>query len=349
MSGTVTNALTGTVVPGATVAVGSAQATTDASGAYSLTGLAEGSATIRSTLAGYTAYEAAVTLTSGSNTADIAMTREGVVTFPQYALYAPAGADRVRAVILVLGGPRTTGFATGGPLGAPDPEAEASGQLLGQQLRAFATDSGLALLGTSQQGLPDEAATDQALLQALASAAASASRPELASAPIITIGVSSGGPTAFGFMLRNPDRVAATGLRNPNVLGTAPASSRQVPVIFWLSADDEVISPTYATQTFEANRAQRAIWGIAVEPNTRHSGLTAEGRDAIMVWLAAVVGARVPATAGGALRQVDEASGWLGDRTTGDAAPFAAYAGDPLTAAWLPTAAVAAQWEALVQ
>jgi hypothetical protein len=68
----------------------------------------------------------------------------------------------------------------------------------------------------------------------------------------------------------------------------------------------------------------------------------------MMSWLATTLGLRLPASPGGALRSEAESSGWLGDQTTYEIAPFASFGGDPAVASGLPTAATAAEWQGLV-
>ena len=351
VAGTVTNALTDTPLAGATVSVGSLQATTDASGNFSLPGVSEGAAvTIQCVLTGFVDYETVVALASGSNTVNIELTRQEVFNFGGFALYAPAGAEQIRGVIVALGGPNTTGFVTGGPfLGAPNPQLEAALQAQGRLLRALATDSGLAILGMSETGVSDGAVTDQRILSALGTAASVSNRPELSSAFLLLLGISGGGPEAYGLTMRLPARVAALLLKVPAVFNELPTpEARLVPTYMNLAANDEVVSNEGTIFAFQTNRALGALWGIAVEPEIGHGQLTDESQAVATNWLRVMVGLRLPAAAGGALRNVTEDSGWLGNRATYEVAPFASYAGDPLVASWLPTQATAQEWRDLV-
>jgi pimeloyl-ACP methyl ester carboxylesterase len=216
-------------------------------------------------------------------------------------------------------------------------------------LRALATDSSLAILGTSETGVPDHSATDQQILSALGTAASVSNRPEVGSAFLLLVGISGGAPEAFGFTVRLPGRIAALLLRVPsNLLALPLAESRLVPTYMVLAENDVTVSNQGTTFVFETNRALRALWGMAVEPGTVHFQLTAESQAVQTSWLKAMVGLRLPAAAGGALRSVSEDAGWLGNRSTNAIAPFATYTGDPLVASWLPTAAVAQEWRDLV-
>jgi hypothetical protein len=59
----------------------------------------------------------------------------------------------------------------------------------------------------------------------------------------------------------------------------------------------------------------------------------------------AILDLRLPQTGSSALVDVAETSGWLGNRATGEAAPWAEYAGDQRAASWFPTQATADAWE----
>ena len=68
LSGTVTDASTSNPIAGATVSAGTGSAVTDASGAYTIDGLAPGTYTATATASGYASQSASVTLTAGSTT-----------------------------------------------------------------------------------------------------------------------------------------------------------------------------------------------------------------------------------------------------------------------------------------
>src|SRR5688572_5631216 len=70
----VVSASTGAVVPGASVRVGSATATTGADGRYELANLAPGTATISTSAAGFVPGVASVSVVVGTNTHDVVLT-----------------------------------------------------------------------------------------------------------------------------------------------------------------------------------------------------------------------------------------------------------------------------------
>src|SRR5262245_1882970 len=73
--------------------------------------------------------------------------------FGDFALYIPPGIPYVRGILVCLGGPDTRAYGLLGRFGAPNPELEASQQILGHELRTLAIDNALAILGTSIAGM----------------------------------------------------------------------------------------------------------------------------------------------------------------------------------------------------
>jgi hypothetical protein len=332
------------------VSVGSVQGTSDATGHYELSGVGTGSVTIECERAGFIAYSSSIAVQEGSNSHDIALATQEVYLAGNFGMYVPAGLTQVRAVIIALGGPDTRAFVNGQrATDASIPELEAALQAMGEQLRALARDSGLAVLGSGQLGWRNEGSDDALILGALQSGGVASGHPELASAPLIMLGISGGGPGAFGMTQRQASRVAAFTLLVPSGLSTfLSAAAQQVPGYVSLAELDEVVDNVTTTQDYLNNRAAGAIWGLAVEHDVGHEELSQEARTALVNWITTAVGLRLPASPGGALRGVAESSGWLGNRTTYEIAPYASYVGDPLEASWLPTAATANTWRELV-
>ena len=347
VSGTVSGANGGGPLAGVTVSIGSKQATTDGDGSYAITGVPEGAATVTAALQGFQAYQASVSLNAGSNTVNIGMTRQEVFSYFQNSLLAPAAPAQLRGVIILLGGPSTEGFVTGGQI-VTDPALDATLQSLGATLRTMAADSGLAMLGTSRIALADAGASDEIILTALEEAASRAHRPELASAPVIFLALSAGGPEAWGFSSRNTARVAGSGYIHATLRPRVAGPTWLVPSMFWIGEVDEVAPPSDLVPLFSENRAQHALWAAGVEPGTEHSTVTGALITSVTEWVRAIIGIRIPATAGSPLPAVAEESGWLGNLDTGAIAAYAAYTDDPLEAAWLPSEAAAPAWKVYV-
>lgn len=350
LSGTVRAAESPTVLAGATVIVGTHQATTDADGRFELSGLPAGPVTILVRRPGYLPAQAAITMTAGANSHDFTLTAQEVYLLGPVAVYVPAGATPIRGAIVVLGGPPTSGFITGENMsgaGLP-PEHEAGLQALGADLRALARSARMALIGTSTIAMANSAASDDGLFTTVTNAATASGRPELAGAPVLMVGLSAGSPEAAGLASRHPERAIGLLVRVPtSVTALTPGPSMAVPTFVMQAELDQMDRNAAVRSTFAANRSQGALWALAVQPGVGHEDVTSLGNGSMVGWLGSVLELRLPATPAGALIARDESSGWLGNQTTLDIAAWADYSGDRAAASWLLSAREAASWKGL--
>lgn len=350
LTGTVRATANGAVIAGATVSVGSLQATSGADGRYELANIPVGTVTARATRAGYGPVEASVLIGEGTTTTqDFSLTVQEIYVSGADAAYVPSGVGRLRGVIITLGGPVTSGFVTGGRI-APtgyDP-LEVSLQSLGASLRNLARTARVALIGRTPVSLPDTPGSDALLLQTVRTIAELSGHPELEDAPIMLYGLSSGAREASGFVSRQPDRVAGVVLRVP--VGAAEltaAAALQVPTFVMQAENDGVADNLAIRTTFAGNRSRGGRWALAVEPGVGHSEASGEANTAGIAWMSAVLGLRLPATAGAPMTTLAEPSGWLGNQTTHEIASWDLYTGTRSSASWLPTQQTAITWQAL--
>jgi hypothetical protein len=268
------------------------------------------------------------------------------IQFGDFALYVPANVNHVRGILVALGGPNTQGFALGTPFGAP-PAVEPALQELGAMFRELAAERGLAILGSGRWGptaYPNEPASDQLLLDGIAQAATLTGRPDLLDAPLLLYGMAVGGPQAWGFTQRNPERVTALFLKVPVSAGPLTAKALRVPAYMVLAELDAFVNNTMLTATFQAHRAAGAPWAMAVEPGVPHHSLSSAQRELTVDWMRAIL----PLWNAGPFRQSSPRVGWLGDPATGQIAPIRTFAGDRSAASWVPTRPLAAQWAAFI-
>lgn len=329
---------------GAAVRAGNASATSDATGRYTLAGVPVGGGVeLTATLAGYDDYRATIAVAAGGATHDVALRRRTVYSAAEGSVYVPADAARLRGALVYVFGGTARGIADGVTT-VPDPRFEPAIRAMRLALVRFADDNALALVGM-EGGATTTAAAVQALLRTVATAAG---RPELEQAPLLVYGGSAGAPAAFEVVQALPTRVAGFFLSIANTPTTAPSNAAlATPGFILLAERDEAALNTGTTAFWAAARAGGASWGLAVERNQVHTGLSSRALAYYMTWLGAVHAGRLPAgNAGGALLAMPEASGWLGDRTTFAVAPFATYPGTRTTATWLPTQGVAEAWQA---
>jgi pimeloyl-ACP methyl ester carboxylesterase len=350
VSGVVT-AASGAVIEGASVNVGSATATTGADGRFELRNLRAGNATIVVSAPRFDPRSGSVSLAEGANAYDAVLTPQTLFTHQNAVAYLPHGVAEYRAAIVFLPGLRDP--ATGNPLdsrglvrgtsdGPPCSIWCAAGERAEVRRRALELAGGqVALIGTTT--LLDDAASHATLIEALSAFATQSLHPELANVPIVFVGHSMGGCTAYGFSRVHGARVAGFLTMKGACHNTGPVlAAADVPGYFLIGALDEPYRRDNITAVFEAGRAAGARWAVSTDPY--HHGPILDF-DLMFDWIGAVLGARLPLTPGAPLRAVTEANGWLGARATGAISPYACYASARSGASWLPDKETALDWQ----
>jgi len=175
-------------------------------------------------------------------------------------------------------------------------------------------------------------------------------------------GHSGGGHWAGGMVLLHPERVAAAWLRSgvpllePNPerpaikAHTVPDAALKVPVMCNPGTKEGVtVKDARFAGVWPANeaffsqlRARGGLIGVAVDPLTAHE--CGNQRYLAIPWLDACLSARLPQASGDPLRAMPTDGVWLASPTGFEAVSAAQFAGDPLTAAWLPSELVARLW-----
>jgi pimeloyl-ACP methyl ester carboxylesterase len=346
----VVRAATGAVVERASVRIGSATDTTGADGRFELRNLPVGSATMVTSAPRFDQRSESVTLNAGTNARDVVLSDQTIFTHQNVLAYLPTGKSEYRAAIVFLPGLRDP--ATGNPLDSRRLVSGASGagcsiwcsppELEDVKRRSLELAGGnVALVGTTT--LLDQPADYEKLLQALSQFGAQSLHPELASIPILFVGHSQGGCTAYGFTRAHAARVAGFvtmkgGCHNPGPAGAAAA----VPGFFLIGRLDEPHRTANITPVFEAGRAAGAPWSLSIDA-FGHGPIV--DLPLMFDWIDAVLTARLPATAGAPLRAMTETAGWLGNRSTGAVSPFACYGAARSSASWLPSREAALGWQ----
>ena len=199
----------------------------------------------------------------------------------------------------------------------------------------------VALVGTTT--LEDNPASYQTLLNALADFGTQSAHPELANIPILFVGHSMGGCTAYGFSRSQGARVAGFLTMKGGCHSPAPAAAAaDVPGFFLIGAMDEQYRRQNITAVFEAGRAAGALWAVSIDPY-QHGPIL--DFDLMFGWIDAVLAARLPASPGGSLRAIAVTDGWLGDRGNGAIAAYGCLSSTPSVASWLPSRETALAWQ----
>lgn len=346
----VVRAATGAVIEGASVKIGDATTTTGADGRFELEKLPVGDATIVAGAPRFDPRSESVSLTAGANAHDVVLTPQTLFTYQDAVAYLPPGIAEYRAAIVFLPGLRDP--ATGNPLDSrglvrgtsdgtcsiwchPSERAEVRRRALGL------AGGNVALIGTTT--LLDDAASRAALLRALSEFGTQSLHPELANIPIVFVGHSQGGCTAYGFSRVHGARVAGFLTMKGGCHSPAPAqAAADVPGYFLIGALDEPHRRDNITAVFQAGRAVGAPWALSTDP-FQHGPIL--DFDLMFGWIDAVLAARLPATAGAPLRAMTETAGWLGNRSSGAISTYGCYGSTRSSASWLPSRETALKWQ----
>lgn len=287
-------------------------------------------------------------------------TQPGELVYPvNYTIWIPAGAKSLRGVIVHQHG-CGEGSCRSGLTGAYD-----------LHWQALAKKHDCALLAPAYEQ-PEKAdcqlwcdprnGSGAAFQKCLADLGEKSGHPELATVPWALWGHSGGGHWAGGMVLLHAERVAAAWLRSgvpllePNPerpaikAHTLPDAALKVPVMCNPGAKEGVtVKDGRFAGVWPANeaffsqlRARGGLIGVAVDPLTAHE--CGNQRYFAIPWLDACLSARLPQASGDPLRAMPTDGAWLASPTGFEAVPAAQFAGDPLTAAWLPSEPVARLW-----
>ena len=349
VSGVVKDA-TGAVIQGASVKIGSATATTGADGRFELRDLPVGSATMVTSAARFDQWSESVNLIAGANAHDVVLTPQTIFTRQNVRAYLPPGVAEYRAAIVFLPGLRDP--ATGNPLDSRGLVSGTSGgacsiwcspaELAEVRKRSLELAGGnVALIGTTT--LVDQPASYETLLAALSELGTQSLHPELGTIPILFVGHSMGGCTAYGFSRAHGARVAGFVTMKGACHNTGPVqAAAAVPGYFLIGALDAPARRDNITAVFEAGRAAGAPWAVSIDA-FEHGPFV--DLDLMFDWIDTVLTARLPATAGAPLRAMTETAGWLGDRSSGAISTYACHTSNRSRASWLPSRETALNWQ----
>ena len=224
-------------------------------------------------------------------------------TYQNAVAFLPTGIAEYKAAIVFLPGLRDP--ATGNDL---DSRALVSGTPGGAcsiwcsaaeraqvRTRALRLAGGnVALIGTTT--LVDNPASYDTLLRALTDVGTQSQHPELANIPIVFVGHSMGGCTAYGFSRVHGARVAGFMTMKGGCHSPGPAAAAAgVPGYFLIGALDEQYRRENITAVFEAGRTAGAPWTLSVDPY-QHGPIV--DFDLMFGWIDGVLSARLPSSGG---------------------------------------------------
>ena len=276
-----------------------------------------------------------------------------------YTIWIPAGVKTLRGVVVHQHG-CGEGSCRSGLTGAFD-----------LHWQALAKKHACALLAPSyeqpqaadcQMWCDPRNGSDAAFQKCLVDLGKMSGHPELAQVPWALWGHSGGGHWAGGMVLLHPDRVAAAWLRSgvpllkpnperPTIKAyTVPDAALHVPTMCnpgtkeGVTVKDGRFARVWPAVEafFNGVRSKGGLIGVAVDPLTAHE--CGNQRYLAIPWLDACLSMRLPKASGQSLRPMPTDAAWLAKPTGFKAVAAEKFPGDPLTAAWLPNAAIARAW-----
>lgn len=191
----------------------------------------------------------------------------------------------------------------------------------------------------------------EALIQALVKLAQLSGHDELEYSPLLFSGHSAGGQFAYHFTQWKPERVIAFVTMKGGYHSLSDAGDAiYVPGYLFTGEEDNDYRITNLTTIFETNRSRGALWALAVEPGAAHSRVS---DDILHSFFDQIVPLRLPETcpenAIPELSNIEESSGWLGNRDTYVIKSYDEYMEDKTTACWFPNEKIADEWRKFVK
>ena len=220
---------------------------------------------------------------------------------------------------------------------------------LESMFKQLAEEHDLALLGARLDNMRMTSGIGDAVLTALDEFANMSGHPELAQAPIFFWGYSWGGQFSYHFTAWKPERVIGfITVKGGRHNTTDPGAAKFVPGYLFIGEADLSSRVDNLTRIFEENRANGALWTLAVEPGTGHEDV--RDYDLLRNYITTVIERRLPETITPGqpvtLKSIDESSGWLGHLQTFVVGKDECYDQGKRQASWLPSEVIAQDWQA---
>lgn len=249
-------------------------------------------------------------------------------------LWLPDGVKAVRGLMI-------PGFFPGDVPKDPRPEGDAEALALKYHL-GVVTHTYTHREGTRERREAYcEKGSARGLVRALNALSRTSGRAEVASAPfVIYEGYSLAGMCSKGIAQAFPRRTAVLAYGGMSRIDCAIPGVARIPTLIYGGAEDGFVKNI--PNEIKACRAKGMPIAVALQPRAGHQ--IDGSKPTRWAFLNAAIGLRLPATPGGALRQVDLRVGVLANNQTHKIRWYANYRGDRLRASWLPDAQSAYRW-----
>jgi len=265
----------------------------------------------------------------------------------QFRWWAPAGAQKLTGVIVLIPGRNGDGRAL-----ADDPAWQ-----------QIATSLNVGLMGCFLYGEKDffkyqsDPTGDVAktINDAVEKLALQNGFKDMKRTPLVFWGHSAGACVNEVYASRFPERVAAViNLKGPRGAGSLVSGKEDVPFLIIVGKNDKPDWVKSAVDSFDAAQRKNSSWTLAVQPSEGHE--QGNSLDLIRAYLQAVIPLRIglppigtPTSTSSRPRKLVRTQGWLGDPETYEASSYAAFTGKKRSAIWLPNEATALAWQSFLR
>lgn len=265
--------------------------------------------------------------------------------YADYGIYIPTRTEQLRGVLVLQHG---CGMEQFGITKTYD-----------LQYRAFARKWKLAVIETALYGncggwRSPESGSGPALIKVLQQTATATSHNELNTVPWLLWGHSGGGHWTLGMLRAYPERILAAVCYSPafDPQWEYPAAVSKVPVLTRHAGkndgnDGGVLCQATSINAFRKLRDLDAPVSIALNESQNHN--LSYIRYMAIPFYEAAMKQRLPATAGGVMKDLDRSQAWLGDTLTLQIYQESSYTGDKKGLCLLPDEASAKAWKEYYQ
>ncbi len=192
--------------------------------------------------------------------------------------------------------------------------------------------------------------SEAAMLQALSTFAGRSGHAELVDLPWVLWGHSGGAAWCCSMLGRHHQRIVGAFCRSAPWIGDRITSALpDVPVMLAYGAAERQGNDLFRgivkenDAQFARLRREGMLLSLSVDPIASHD--TRWSRLLAMPFLHCCMGQRLSDQPGDPLKPVDASAAWVGDTQSLEICPADQFAGDRLTAAWLPDETVARAWQ----
>jgi len=267
----------------------------------------------------------------------------------RFRWWAPPDVKNLRGVIVLI----------------PGRNGDGRGLVDNPEWQQFANEMQFALVGCSFYGEKDHFTYQgdptgdvaKTINDAVEKLAAKNGHPELKRPPLVLWGHSAGACVNEVYAYRFPDRaLAVINLKGPRGPGKTSPAKNTVPFLVIVGSKDKPDWVKDARANYEAGKAARAVWTLALSPTEGHEG--GKSQPLALAFLRSVISQRlgpVPSGPGGTSampvtpKRLINSGAWLGDPETFEIAADANYKGKRKDAVWLPDESTAQAWQAFLR